>query len=884
MILSLVADETGGLRLCPAGALPRLERAFAVSAGRGMLDLVQHGLPMGAAPLLAWLREKARLQLMQWLRTRRRGGDEGGMPPLTPAEAARWLESMPPLYGHSISAGHLIAWFDSLYPALLELAARAGVSPEEWLNRLGEGWQQLGMLCFHLAENAGDSAEHAPFAFLATFVHKAGQDGSARHAPLGMAPQLLAGDSHAALLSLLRPLQQVAAEHEFLRQLIDSGEVYQACAWNPRQAYGFLECIPALERAGIETRMVNLWRTMPPRAELEVALDPADSTHSKPDGAPALHVGSLLRFIPRVALGGHYLSEEELVALLAGDDGLVRFRGDWIRLDKEKLQRLLDSWRQANRMAAGGIPLIAGLRYLLGHRSAALPQIPPPEDGVRVVLGEQLAQALGSLSLAAPTLQLPAALDATLRPYQRDGVRFLLGVTETGFGACLADDMGLGKTLQVIAWLAHLHQSGALDAGAALIVAPASLLENWQEELRRFAPQLRVQVLHPYALSSTDEHYLRTNPAWLLRRGHVALTTYGMVTRNELLQLCSFPAVVLDEAQAIKNADSQRSRAVARLSSPRRVALSGTPVENALSELRSLFEFLTPGLLGSEKEFNTMVRQWGNDYSALKRMVRPFMLRRLKSDPALLPELPPRSEQAAYCLLTPEQTRLYTHEVERLRAVITEPDAQTRLTLVLPILSRLKQICNHPAQYLGEEYYDPARSGKMARLTQLAQQIAAAGDACLIFTQYRSIMPALHDMLAEIFGAPGLMLHGGTPIAERQQLVSLFQQPGGPPFFILSLKAAGTGLNLTRASHVIHFDRWWNPAIENQASDRAYRIGQKKHVVVHPLICRGTIEQNIHTMLTRKRAMADALLAGGLESLLCHLDPQELLDIVGSGA
>lgn len=879
MVISLMVDDAGDLRITPAGALPRLERAFAASAGRGMLDLVQHGLPAGAAPLLAWLREKARERLMMWLRATRRGEETHVAPP-TATEAAAWLESMPPLYGGRVSAGLVVKWFATLQPALQEVSVRAGLSPEAWLNRLGEGWQQLGMLCFHLAENGGDAAEQAPFAFLATFVHKAGQDGSPRHAPLGLAPKLMGDDARAALLALLQPLQQAAAEHPFLRQLIDSGAVYQPCAWDARTAYQFLECLPALEQAGIETRMVNLWRTLPPRVELEVALEPADSSHAKPDGAPALNVGSLLRFIPRVALGGHHLSDEELEQLLAGDDGLVRFRGDWIRLDKDKLRALLDSWRQATRMAAGGVPLIAGLRYLLGKRSEALPQLPPPEEGVRVVPGEQLTTALQQLSLAAPELRLTPALESTLRPYQLEGVRFLLGVTETGFGACLADDMGLGKTLQVISWLVHLHQCGELDRGAALIVAPASLMENWQAELRRFAPQLRVQVLHPYALSTADEYHLRTRPDWLLRRAHVALTTYGMVTRNELLQRCHFPALVLDEAQAIKNADSQRTRAVAQLSSPRRVALSGTPVENSLTELRSLFEFLTPGLLGTEKEFNALVRGLGTDYGPLRRLVRPFMLRRLKSDPQLLPELPPRTEQAAYCLLTPEQTRLYTHEVEQLRAVITEPDPQTRLTLVLPILSRLKQICNHPAQYLGEEFYDPARSGKMLRLSHLARQIATAGDACLVFTQYRSIMPALHDVLAEAFGAPGLMLHGGTPIAERQKLVAQFSQAGGPPFFILSLKAAGTGLNLTRASHVIHFDRWWNPAIENQASDRAYRMGQQKHVVVHPLICRGTIEQNIHTMLTRKQAMADALLASGMESLLCHLSPQELLDLV----
>ncbi len=882
MQIALVADDAGHLRLTPAGVLPRLERAFNISPGRGMLDLVQHGLPVGAAPLLGWLREKARHLLMQRLRAERRG-EQASITPPTAAEAAIWLESMPPLGGAPVAVTDLLAWFTDLESALLQLADCAGLSPQEWLNRLGEGWQQLGMLCFHLAENTGASAQQAPFAFLATFVHKVGQDGTARHAPLGLAPQLIGKNDTAALLSLLHPLKTAATKHDFLRGLIDSGAVYRADAWDARQAYQFLECIPALEEADIETRIVNLWRTLPPRVELQVTLETEEPTNTKQAGGPMLNISSLLRFIPRVALGGHWLSDEELADLLAGEDGLVRFRGDWVRLDKEKLQRLLDTWRQAGRMAAGGIPLVAGLRYLLGHRSEALPQMPPPEDEVSIIPGEQLTRALSNLSLAAPQLQLPAQMLATLRPYQLDGVRFLAGVTNTGFGACLADDMGLGKTLQVIAWLLHLQISGELEPCAALIVAPASLLENWQEELRRFAPQLRVQILHPYALSSADAYLLRTNPAWLLKRAHVALTTYGMVTRNELLQQCTLPALVLDEAQAIKNADSQRTRAICRLTSARRVALSGTPVENSLAELHSLFSFLSPGLLGTAREFNAMIRTLGTDYAPLRRLIRPFTLRRLKSDPALLPSLPPRSEQPAYCLLTPEQTRLYVHEVEQLRAVLAEPNPQTRIALILPILGHLKQICNHPAQYMGEEFYDPARSGKMERLTQLARQISAAGEACLVFTQYRSIMPALHDLLTEIFGVPGLMLHGGTPIAERQQLVSQFQQPGGPPFFVLSLKAAGTGLNLTRASHVIHFDRWWNPATENQASDRAYRIGQKKHVIVHPLICRGTIEQNIHTMLTRKRAMADALLASGLESLLFQLSTQELLDIVGNG-
>lgn len=843
-----------------------------------MLDLLRYGLPVGAAPVLSRLRELARERMVLTLRALRRGE----LPPvLSLSEAGALLEGLPPVQGDPVSATDLQRWLESLWPALEWLAGRECCTPSEWLCRLGEGWAQLGVLSFHLAENAGEAAESAPFAFLATFVHKVGQDGRARHAPLGLAARLLAGDT-AALLDLLRPLRRAAERSRFLAELIDSQAVYRPCGWCARQAYDFLRELPLLEEVGIEVRIVNLWKTLPPRVELEVCMDMAEPGSSKPDAAPSVNVNSLLRFYPRVVLGDYNLTDDELQELLAGDEeGLVRFRGEWVRLDREKLQHLMESWRQAARMAAGGIPLLAGLRYLLGKRSEALPQLPAQEE-VRLVVGERLALALSNLRFGQVEPVLPPPLAGTLRHYQWDGARFLLNVTEAGFGACLADDMGLGKTLQVISWLCHLEQAGVLgvEKGAALIVAPTSLLTNWQQELQRFAPHLRVQVLHPYALSRTDTDYLRTRPDWLLRRAHVALTTYGMVTRNELLTRCDFPALVLDEAQAIKNSDSQRTRAIRRLSSPRRVALSGTPVENSLSELRSLFEFLNPGLLGSEKEFHALVQSMGSDYTPLRRLVRPFMLRRMKSDPSLLPELPPKEEKTAYCLLTPEQTRLYAHEIETLRAVIAEPDPQTRLTLVLPILGRLKQICNHPAQYRGESWFEPSASGKFERLGHLARQIAAVGDCCLVFTQYRSMIEPLHEYLAEIFGTPGLCLHGGTPIGERQRMVAEFQAPGGPPFFVLSLKAAGTGLTLTRARHVIHFDRWWNPAVENQASDRAYRLGQKNPVLIHPLVCRGTIEENIHRMLTRKSAMAEQLLSGGLEKLLLTLSPEELLRCV----
>ncbi len=882
VLLSLAVNDAGGVQLRPIGCLPRLERAFGAGAAMGMLDLLRYGLPVGAGPELVWLHARVRERMLLFLRALRRGeGDAFSQLVPTPAEASAWLEEMPPMVGVPVSVSMLRGWMSALETALCTCAAHDACTPAEWLSRLGEGWRQLGTLCFHLAENAGEDAANTPFAFLATFIHTVGQDGKPRHAPLGLAARLLA-DDRAALLALLHPLQQAAQQSPFLAELINSQAVYRPCAWSARQAYDFLAVAPVMESCGIELRMVNLWKTLPPRVELEVKLDVAGSADSKPDKAPSLNIHSLLHFIPRVAVGGYALSDEELNELMRGDDGLVRFRGEWVRLDQEHLATLLNSWRQAARMAAGGIPLMVGLRYLLGKRSSALPNLPLPEDGMRLVTGERLAAALENLHVGRQEPDLPPHLAQTLRGYQYEGVRFLLSVTEAGFGACLADDMGLGKTLQLIAWLSHLHRRGELDAGAALIIAPASLLSNWQEELARFAPQLTSIILHPYALSAADAELMNSAPERLLARAHVALTTYGMATRNGLLARCSLPALVLDEAQAIKNAGSQRTQAIMRLGqqAPRRVALTGTPVENGLGELRTLFEFLNPGLLGTEKDFSAFIRRLGSDYAPLRRLVRPFLLRRLKSDPALLPELPPKTEHCAYCLLTPEQARLYAREVENLQAVIHEPDPQTRLALLLPILGRFKQICNHPDQYRGEGIYDPAQSGKMTRLGHLAREIAAAGDCCLVFTQYRTLIDPLHDFLMGIFCTPGLTLHGGTPLAERQQRVAAFQHAGGPRFFVLSLKAAGTGLTLTRARHVIHFDRWWNPAVENQASDRAYRIGQTQPVLIHPLVCRGTIEENIHHMLRRKTAMADSLLAGGLEKMLLQLDAQELMALV----
>ena len=367
-------------------------------------------------------------------------------------------------------------------------------------------------------------------------------------------------------------------------------------------------------------------------------------------------------------------------------------------------------------------------------------------------------------------------------------------------------------------------------------------------------------------------------PEKTLRRKdcHAVITTYGMAARTSALADLHFPAIILDEAQAIKNAGSARSRAIRSLHGERRIALSGTPVENNLNELWSLMEFLNPGLLGSRKSFESFTRSLERGYAPLRRLVRPFILRRMKTDPALVPDLPDKTEIPAYCSLTPEQAALYQTQIDMLHAVLDEPDPAARLMLILPILARLKQICNHPAQFQGTDDYAPERSGKFRRLQELCASIAARQEKTILFTQFRSIIPHLHDLLSGVFGRSGLTLHGGTPIPERQNIVTAFQKESGPPFCILSLKAAGTGLTLTQASHVIHVDRWWNPAVENQATDRAYRIGQHRNVLVHRLICRGTIEDRIDAMLKDKRRMADDLFSGGPEQWLMNMSAEEL--------
>lgn len=869
------------LSLEPAHLARDLSNAFDWGMGTAMLALLRGEMPKNAPPCLYFLKNKAKEAIVRFGQAAIASQipvEEAALRILIPQDAlALWLEEMPPIYGDEyLTVSDLHSWLEDLKAQVLKELHIYQQHTDVWLESLGSAWKQLGRICFHLAENGENAEGTHPFAFLATFVHQISASNQAKHLPLALALQVYA-DDHAALLALLKPLQRLAEHSPFLADLISSKQIYQPMAWTAQQAYQFLQLVPQIEEMGICIRIVNLWKTAPAKLQVQVNLE-QNAASSK---GSSVNIHSLLHFSPFLALGHKRLSQEEIEEILQSEGGIIRFHGEWVSVDKEKIVKLLEQWKNATRMLRqNGIPLIQGLRLLVGGRSMALPSIPPADPDYKITLEDKLSEAL-SLLHSAP-INLPKQFKNILRPYQREGVHFLYNTTNCGFGACLADDMGLGKTLQSIAWLALLAQEGELNS-AALIVAPASLLKNWEEEIQRFAPELRSLILHPSVLSNSATAQLRQQPDTLFAQYHIAITTYGMV--NQLVDILSplnFPAIILDEAQAIKNSGSQRSQSISQLQSPRKVALSGTPIENSLMELRSLMEFLNPGLLGSKQEFRDLLISMGTNYAPLRKLIRPFILRRMKSDPHIAPELPAKTEIPCYCELSPEQVRLYQSQVELLQSLIHEPDPNQRLTLILPILTRLKQICNHPAQFLGTDYYAPEASGKFVRLQKLAQQIAENEEKLILFSQYRQPLDPLHDLLATCFKQQGLILNGSTSIQERARIVQQFQSPDGPPFIVLSLKAAGTGLTLTQAQHVIHFDRWWNPAVENQATDRAYRIGQTKPVWVHPLICQGTIEENIHRILSNKQELADSMLAVGLEKFILQLSPEELLALVAN--
>ena len=881
--LSLMEGVVGsGTPATEAPWVAGLRSAFGKSASEGLLCLATRLQKEDLPPALSYWRRMGELYLHSLCRIPETSqGIIEALPP--PGEdLAEMAGAVPPMCGAEyLRPGTLESIWTELDRHVRSEIATSHTGLSGWLRARSPIWHRVGRVCFHLAENKHDP--HYPFAFLATYAPRLLDGRRVEYQPLGRALEEHAGGrDRQTMTRLLLPVQNAAAQCSWVKDMVDSGEVFHPLRWTPNEAYRFLKDIPVLEESGLLVQVPDWWTRRPPSVRVNVSVGNS--------GTPHFGARSMLDFQVNLAIEGESLTPAEWQALLSGDDGLRYLKGRWVEVDRAKLKAALEQWKRIEREAAPeGISFIEGMR-LLARAPLRADIIPLLEgDGAiwsEVHAGEWLEGRLRELR-EPQSLQsgLPGAdLNTTLRPYQGTGVRWLRLLTRLGFGACLADDMGLGKTIQVLSLLLVRKREDAGKNGPTLLVMPASLLANWKSELERFAPSLRFRSIHPSQASNEDLVNAATDPSKFITGADAVLTSYGMLLRQEWLSTVPWSLVVLDEAQAIKNPNSRQAQSAKRLKAESRIALTGTPVENRLTDLWSIFDFLNPGLLGSHAAFQEFIKRLerhpGEHYAPLRQLVGPYILRRTKSDRSVIADLPDKAEVKVFCHLTRKQAALYQEAVQELARTLTEVDGIERRGMVLSFILRFKQICNHPAQWLSTGAYTPPESGKFLRLQALCEEIASRQEKVLVYTQFRTMTDPLASFLKVPFGRAGLVLHGEVPVKRRQGLVEEFQREDGPPFFVLSLKAGGTGLNLTAASHVIHFDRWWNPAVENQATDRAYRIGQRKNVIAHKFICQGTIEEKIDAMIQDKTALAGEILEGGTPRSILEMDDKELLELV----
>jgi non-specific serine/threonine protein kinase len=887
----------GRLLLSPVDDAPELEpeladrlrQAFDRGHGHGLLRLGAAEVGQILPPALVYWRDFGG-RFVTAVCTRSGVDDsEAGQPlPLPPQPPAHedlqaFAAAAPLMPGAEyLTADVLRALWNAIAEAFTIEIAESRTTVGDFLKSLNPAWNVVGRVHFNLAENRKD--EEAPFAFLATYTHRLSAHGKAQHLPLGQALREYAGAANKdKLLSLLVPVQRAAERCPWLRRMVDEGEIFHPLRWSPQEAFAFLGDAEELEHAGVIVRMPANWRAGRPARPQVTGTVGAKAPSS-------LGTDALLDFRMEITLDGQRLTQAEVKEILDSANGLAMIRGQWVEVDRERLERMMGKFREAERLAAdGALSFAEAMRMLAGAdvaRDGAAAGADP--DWSQVVAGSWLAETLRGL-------RSPDELDAvdpgrelcgTLRPYQQVGVRWLHLLSRLGLGACLADDMGLGKTIQVLSLLLVLRRGrGKAQEGERrrpnLLVAPASLLANWADEIERFAPGLRILIAHT---SVTTGEMLKSIEPAALADIDLVITSYGSILRVPWLSTTAWNLVVLDEAQAIKNPGAQQTRAAKKLQAHARIALTGTPIENRLGDLWSIFDFINPGLLGSAKEFTTYTKQIAgkehNPYGPLRDLVRPYILRRLKTDRSIISDLPDKTEVKAFCQLTRKQAALYQQAVKDLSEQLADAEGIQRRGLVLAFLMRLKQICNHPSQWLGDGAWAEDDSGKWARLRELGDVIAAKQEKALVFTQFREVTAPLASFLGGVFGRPGLVLHGETEVRKRKDLVRRFQEDESVPFFVLSLKAGGSGLNLTAASHVIHFDRWWNPAVENQATDRAFRIGQTKNVLVHKFVCRGTVEEKIDELIESKKQLSRDMLDGGAELNLTEMKDEDLLRLV----
>jgi hypothetical protein len=875
-----------GLRLTPHGRLlleaaddgpmlddrvaDRLTEAFASGSGPGLMQLGAGEVGQALPPAFVWWRAFAS-RYVAALCLLTSDNSVPVVPPPNAAELAELVLTAPMMPGAEYLTPDVLT---DLWHAIGTAFAPAAIGLQAFLKRLNPAWNLVGRVHFNLAENKRDPDQ--PFAFMATYTTRLSAQARAQHVPLGQALREYAGAANRdKLLSLLLPVQRAAETCAWLKPMVDAGDIFHPLRWAAGDAARFLGSVADLEQAGVVVRMPAGWHAnRPARPQVKGTVGAAAPS--------AVGLDALLDFQMEVSLNGETLTQAEVRNLLAGTDTLVLLRGQWVEVDRAHLQAAMARFEAAETLAAeGGLTFAEAMRMLSGAAVDGKPADDAVADWAAIAAGPWLQETLRNLRAPGANGTDPGpALKGTLRPYQKAGVEWLRLLSGLGLGACLADDMGLGKTIQILALLLLRAEA---DKHPSLLVAPASLLANWAGEIERFAPSLNARIVHPSAMTADEAKQLV--PADLAGTDLV-ITSYGTLLRMPVLAQTQWRYAVLDEAQAIKNPGAKQTKAVKTLKARSRIALTGTPVENRLGDLWSIFDFINPGLLGTAKQFTSYTKgladRTQNPYGPLRELVRPYILRRMKTDKSVIADLPDKTEVKAHCVLSRKQAALYGQTVSDLAKALADSEGIQRRGIVLATLMRLKQICNHPSQWLNDGVWVEEDSGKWARLREIAEVVASRQEKMLVFTQFREMTGPLATFLGDIFGRSGLVLHGETAVRNRRDLVRQFQEDETVPFFILSLKAGGSGLTLTAASHVVHFDRWWNPAVENQATDRAYRIGQKKNVLVHKFVCQGTVEEKIDEMIESKKTLFDSLFADSEagEINLTELRDDELLRLV----
>ncbi|WP_227013786.1 DEAD/DEAH box helicase [Paenibacillus psychroresistens] len=780
-------------------------------------------------------------------------------------ESQQLLDSVPYLFG----AEHLNEdWIKQVWTKLTHafsaIIRNYEGTVEQYLSSMNPNVHLVGRVFFHLVES---KKEEFPFAYMATYAAEVSQEGKSKHLPLKNA-LVEYGKNSKKLLELLSTVNRASERSDFIAELVESGEIFHPIGLSADEAFTFLKEIPLYEEAGILCRIPKWWKQRSSGFKLAVSVGEKPPSH--------LDFAALVDFNAELFLAGEAIQASEIRKLLSEAEGLSFIKGKWIEVNHARLQETLKAYEQAQKLMNNSeLSMVDALRFQLN--AAEVLNIPEENLALEVTNGDWLHSVIERLTHPDTIEAIDCGEDfhASLRVYQERGLSWLHYMKSLGLGACLADDMGLGKTVQVIALLNYIRSQ---KNEKTLLVVPASLIGNWLGEIQKFAPSLRVYVIHP-----SENKNLNELDSSILQGNELFITTYGMLLKYDWLVQNQWDCLILDEAQAIKNPGSKQTKLVKQVKAAYKIAMTGTPIENRLSDLWSLFDFLNKGLLGSAKEFTSFtkrLRENQDGYTRLKQVVSPFILRRLKTDKSVISDLPEKIEMKSYATLTKKQVILYNKLVNELRDKLESTDEGIeRKGLVLASLMKFKQICNHPDQYLGQHFYAEEESGKYARLREICEMIYEKRERVLIFTQFKEITEPLKDFLETVFQHKGLVLHGGTAVHKRQELVAKFQGQEYVPFMVLSIKAGGVGLNLTSANHVIHFDRWWNPAVENQATDRAFRIGQMKNVIVHKFITKGTIEEKIDLIIEDKNKLSQEIIPELQENWITEMDNKQLMGL-----